>query len=128
MALSEMKGDYEKALSYCFAALQSAAYLQANKDEQVEYLQGVIADLYKQTGKLKEAVGKLKEVIELNMANKGDPSSLLYYYNNLGAVYHRMANDKQAISAFRNVYQYKILRARSTAGALSVEHFALTFS
>ncbi|MEO5999636.1 MAG: CHAT domain-containing tetratricopeptide repeat protein [Chitinophagaceae bacterium] len=98
--------DYEKAQSYCYAALDYVQTVKNFKSYWIELLQGTLASIYSQQEMDQKAIPQLKNVIEMNVKNSSESSYLAFYYNSLGDIYSRASLYDSAL-----VYYKKVLGA-----------------
>lgn len=95
-------GDFEKAQTFCYKAIQYLPYVKYHRLHWEELLEGVLADIYQEQHLYHKAIFTLKKAIHINNENKdGDKGYLSFYYHSLADVYNKSLNNDSAIFFYK---------------------------
>ena len=130
-----MAGDFEKAQTYCYKAIDFTPYLKNHKLAWMELLEQVLADIYSEQKNYPMAIQKLKNAIRINNENKeGDKGYLSYHYQSLGELYNAKLNYDSAIMFYNksleltkdtSIFEDQIQRSCDVRFALGTTFFKL---
>lgn len=97
-----LSGDFEKAQTFCYKAIQYLPYVKYHRLHWEELLEGVLADIYQEQHLYQKAIFTLKKAISINNENKdGDKGYLSFYYHSLGDVYDKSLHNDSAIFFYK---------------------------
>jgi CHAT domain-containing protein/tetratricopeptide (TPR) repeat protein len=126
--VADARGDYEKAIAYCYKALDKVAFLKHNQTLWTEFIYGSMAQSYAKAGDYVKAIDKLQQAIAINTTNNGSSDYLVFYYNNLGNIYNKQSDYTKAIESYNRSLALLQQKQSSEAVQLSETHLHLGFA